>query len=291
MGPTVNAASLHGIPKEIQLRIFQKLSVEDVESLGQTSSYLKSFIRSNRKYLARLSRHLDVDMEKKECRIRRESTSNQVTCQCMLDDSEQHLQDIEVSTLTLSGPLRDEGDLEKLVSVLNNTRQLRIRSFHMKKMIVQNKSLCERLYQLLANGTCHAISLEECQLACGFNSTQADRMNELIQFTVKDCAPMNGLNLLNKYLSKLAMEMRFRSKKSMPFYAEAPDLTVQEVCNFIKSWINISEAPGFQIYVTQCDTLFFHDFLAEFQFKGSADGSYPMPIRHPTEEIPDLSDC
>ncbi|CAD5216775.1 unnamed protein product [Bursaphelenchus okinawaensis] len=278
--------TLSTIPNEIQLQIFEHLNVNDVSNLAKTCSDLNSFVKAQQKFLARWTRHLDVDLNEKQCRIRRESSSNQVMCQCDLEDSEEFLNEVEVSTLTLTGPLSDDAALDRLISMMNSSKQFKIKSFRMKKVVIQSKRLCERLYQLLANGTCHAISLEECQLACGFSETQADKMGELCQFTVKDCAPLNGLNLLNKYLSKLAYDMRFSNKKSVPFYAEAPDLTVQEICHFIKSWIQISEVPFFQIYVTQCDSHFFNDFLSQCQRLNLAHHHLKFTSKaHPTAYI------
>ena len=83
-----------------------------------------------------------------------------------------------------------------------------------------------------------AISIEGCKLACGFTKAQSAQMEDLCQFTVKNCKPKDGLGILGKYLSKLARDMRFKPRKSLPFYAEAPTLKVSELCQFIK--VNIT---------------------------------------------------
>lgn len=102
-----------------------------------------------------------------------------------------------------------------------------------------------------------------CKLACGFTKEQSQRLDDLCQFTVKNCKPTNGLGILGKYLSKLAFDMRYKPRCSLPFYAEAPSLKVSEICEFIKTWIGIWEAPFFQIYVNNCETEFKNEFLRE----------------------------
>lgn len=74
----------------------------------------------------------------------------------------------------------------------------------------------------------------DCKLACGFTKDQSSKMEDLCQFTVKNCEPTNGLGILGKYLSKLASDMRFKPRNSLPFYAEAPNLKISQICQFIK---------------------------------------------------------
>lgn len=72
--------------------------------------------------------------------------------------------------------------------------------------------------------------------------------------------------------------MRFKPRRSMPFYAEAPNIKVSEISQFIKvnthelslqlistfqTWIAIFEAPHFQIYVNNCEPGFKTEFLRE----------------------------
>ncbi|KAI6177445.1 F-box domain-containing protein [Aphelenchoides bicaudatus] len=176
---------------------------------------------------------------------------------------EHHLKQIQLTSLTIKGPV-DEKIMDSFITLLYKTQQFQIHLFEMQSMSIENKQTCSRLFQLLAFGNCQAITFSNCILACGFSQEQSAQLKDLCQFTVKNCTPSNnGMGILSKYLTKLAVDMRFKPRASLPFYAEAPNLKISEICQFIKTWIAIFEAPHFQITVNNCEAGFKNEFLRE----------------------------
>ncbi|KAI6233831.1 hypothetical protein M3Y99_00875000 [Aphelenchoides fujianensis] len=248
------------LPSELQLNVFRFLNAEDVDSVARVCHRSHELVRRNRMHLERHESRLELSSE--QIRVERHNSRTSAKKTFSWQQHEEFLACMKLtraSLIVVRGPLPDE-HLDRLISALNLSKQHQILSFTMQSVVIESSAMCNRLYQALVAGNCRAIAFENCRLSCGFSEQQVKQLHDLCQFTVKNCKPSNGLGILGQYLSKLAADMRFKPRSSVPFYAEAPNLRASEICQFIKTWIHISEAPVFQIYVDNCDPGFMSEF-------------------------------
>ncbi|KAI6202422.1 hypothetical protein M3Y96_00946800 [Aphelenchoides besseyi] len=249
------------LPVELHIKILRYLDAETIDAVQNVNDDFRTLVKHNRMHLAR---H-DCRLEFKNMKVGisgDKTKQKQFKLESEADQLLSLLKQLQTNCIKICGPIT-ETELDQLISVLNLSRQFRISSFILQSVTIENTLLCSRLWETLVAGNCQAIKLEDCRLSCGFTERQFKQLQDLCQFTVKNCKSGNGLGILGRYLSKLAFDMRFKPRRSVPFYAEAPNLKPGELCEFIKTWIHISEAPAFQIYVNNCDADFMHKFRCE----------------------------
>jgi len=188
----------------------------------------------------------------------------------------------EIRTLHMIG-----AEIQKLREVilhLHHTRQFHIRSMVLERIRIQlDVDLCRKLFILATHKHCQQVVLNDCQLCAG---PELEKMEQLCQFTMQRSELKMNNAMGDAVLDKFSNDLRYKPKRSLPFYVSSDNLSPRSICKFLKNWVHISESAFFEIRVEECGEDFQAKFLNECARIGLAQIHMEFPsLAHPTAHV------